>query len=63
MREKFYSKHGMLVTLAVMLLTLFGGNVNAQTLKSLVMQNEGGTEKIDLLAAESVEKLIYASHV
>ena len=57
MREKFYSKHGMLVTLAVMLLTLFGGNVNAQTLKSLVMQNEGGTE-IDLLAAESVEKLI-----
>lgn len=58
MREKFYSKHGMLVTLAVMLLTLFGGNVNAQTLKSLVMQNEGGTEKIDLLAAESVEKLI-----
>lgn len=58
MREKLYSKHRILVTLAVMLLTLFGGNVNAQTLKSLVMQNEAGTEKIDLLAAESVEKLI-----
>ena len=57
MREKLYSKHGILVTLAVMLLTLFGGNVNAQTVKSIVMQNEGGTEKIDLLAA-SVEKLI-----
>lgn len=57
MREKLYSKHGILVTLAVMLLTLFGGNVNAQTVKSIVMQNEGGTDKVDLLA-ESVEKLI-----
>lgn len=67
MREKLYSKHGMLVTLAVMLLTLFGGNVNAQTLTSLVMQNAAETkdvtEKINLLAAESVEKIIHDYYI
>lgn len=67
MREKLYSKHGMLVTLAVMLLTLFGGNVNAQTLKSLVMQNaeetKDVTDKIDLLAGTPVAKIIHDYYI